>query len=201
MPHWCIMGPICSTCVHSQIHLHCVQNLFPIGPAVWPHFPGFWIVDPLKPTRMPPWGIVGRIVFSPCPFPDESTDVYRIWCNRSIRLAAFPDLNLWPPKTPRNAPCGIEGRIVFSYVHSQTNPQTCTKFGANRSSSLTAFPDIWICHPLKSPKMPPGVLWGDLYLAYVHSQMNPQTWTKVGGRIVPAVWQLLHTFERVTFDP
>ena len=80
--------------------------------------------------------------------------------NRSIRLAAFPDLNLWPPKTPRNAPCGIEGRIVFSYVYSQTNPQTCTKFGANRSSRLTAFPDIWI---------------------YVYSQMNPQTWTKFGA--------------------
>ena len=29
--------------------------------------------------------------------------------------------------------------------------------------------------------MPPGVLRGDLYLAYVHSQMNPQTWTKVGA--------------------
>ena len=29
--------------------------------------------------------------------------------------------------------------------------------------------------------MPPGVLRGNLYLAYVHSQMNPQTWTKVGA--------------------
>ena len=27
--------------------------------------------------------------------------------------------------------------------------------------------------------MPPGVLWGDSCLAYAHSQMNPQTWTKV----------------------
>ena len=101
--------------------------------------------------------------------------------NRSIRLAAFPDFNLWPPKTPRNAPCGIEGRILFRYVHSQMNPQTCTKFGANRSSNLIASPDIWICDPLKPPKMPPGVLWGDLYLAYVHFQINPQTWTKVGA--------------------
>ena len=30
------------------------------------------------------------------------------------------------------------------------------------------------------PDMPPGVLRGDLYLAYTHSQMNPQMWTKVG---------------------
>ena len=27
----------------------------------------------------------------------------------------------------------------------------------------------------KTPKMPPVVLRGDLYLTYVHSQMNPQT--------------------------
>ena len=63
--------------------------------------------------------------------------------NRSIRLAAFPDLNNGDPlKPPEMPPCGIEGRIVFSYVHSQTNPQTCTKFGANRSSRLRAFPYI-----------------------------------------------------------
>ena len=47
--------------------------------------------------------------------------------------------------------------------------------------------------------MPPGVLRGDLYLAYANSQMNPQTWTKVGA-IGPAVWQLLMTFEYM-FDP
>ena len=29
--------------------------------------------------------------------------------------------------------------------------------------------------------MPPGVLRGDLYLAYVHSQMSSQTWSKVGA--------------------
>ena len=29
--------------------------------------------------------------------------------------------------------------------------------------------------------MPPGVLRGDLYLAYNNSQMNPQMWTKVGA--------------------
>ena len=55
-----------------------------------------------------------------------------------------------------------------------------TKFGASRSSHLTASPNIWICYPL-SPQMPPGVLRGDLDLAYAHSQMNPQTWTKVGA--------------------
>ena len=54
--------------------------------------------------------------------------------------------------------------------------------------------------PPKKPKMSPGVLWGDLYLAYVHSQMNPQTCTEFGANdIGPSVWQLLQTFWM--FDP
>ena len=136
-----------------------LQNVFPIGPAVWPHFPGFLIVDPLKPPKIPPWGIVGRIVFLAYVHSQMNPQTCtNFGANRSIRLEAFPYLNLWPPITHRNAPCGIEGRIVFSYVHSQTNPQTCTKFGANRSSSFTASPDIWICDPL-NPLRPPGVSW------------------------------------------
>ena len=112
---WCLMGPICSSCVHSKIHLHyaCGQNLFPIVPAVW-HFPVFWIVDPLTP---PPQccHIVGRIVFSLCPFPDESADVYQIWCQSVQQFDSFPrHLNLWPPKTPRNAPWDIQGRLLIS---------------------------------------------------------------------------------------
>ena len=77
---------------------------------------------------------------------------------------------------------GIVGLIVWAYVHSQMNPQTCTKFGANRSSRLTASQDFWMWdHLTPLPDMPPGVLRGDLYLAYVHSQMNLQMWTKVGA--------------------
>ena len=37
-----------------------VQNLVPIGQAIWPHFPGFWIVDPPNPppqcSRGVSWG-------------------------------------------------------------------------------------------------------------------------------------------------
>ena len=35
--------------------------------------------------------------------------------------------------------------------------------------------------PSKTHKMPPGILRGELYLAYVHSQTNPQTCTKFGA--------------------
>ena len=72
--------------------------------------------------------------------------------------------------------------ICLAYIYSRMDLQVFAKFGANRPSRLTAFPDFWICDTLTPPpEMPPRVLKGDLYLAYVHSQMNPQTWAKVGA--------------------
>ena len=91
---------------------------------------------------------------------------------------SFPRLsNLWSPKPPGV----LRGELYLAYVHAKTNPQMCTKFGANRSSRLTASTNIWICDPLKTPRNAPVVLWGELYLAYVHSQTNPPTCTKVGA--------------------
>ena len=111
---------------------------------------------PLKPPKMAPWGIVGRIVLAYVP--EESTDVYRIWWQSVHPFGSFPRLKfVTPTPPPRNAPCGNVGRIVYSYVHSQTNPHTCTKCGANRSSRLTASQDIGICDPLTPPpKCPLG---------------------------------------------
>ena len=157
----------------------CVPNFVPIGPTVWQLQQTFEFVTPWNPQNAP-WDIEGRIVFSLCPFPDESADVYQIWFQSVQPFDSFPKhLNLWPPKNPRNAPGVLWGELYLAYVHSQTNPPTCTKFGANRCSRLTASPDFWMCDPLNP--MPPGLLMGDLYLAYVHSQMSPQTWTKVGA--------------------
>ena len=146
---WCLMGPICSTCVHSQIHLHYMCNIYSRSVQPFDH-----ISHAFEP-KMPPWGIVGRIVFSLCPFPDESTDVCRIWCQSVNPFGSFPRLKFVTPFTPPpppKCPCGTEGRIVFSYVHSQTNPQICTNFRANRSSRLTASLDISICDPINPPK-------------------------------------------------
>ena len=78
--------------------------------------------------------------------------------------------------------CDLEGLIVLAYVHSQMNPQTCTRFGANRSSCLVDFLDFWM-FPQKNPNAPPpGVLKDNIFpYRYVHdSQMNPQTYAKVG---------------------
>ena len=148
-----------------------VQNWFPIGPAVWPHFPVFWIVDPIKLPKMLPWGIVGRIVFSLCPFPDESTEVYQIWCQSVQPFDSFPRLlNLLPPNPPppRHAPGVLRGDLYLAYAHSQMNPQTWTKVGANRSSRLTAFPDLWMFDPLKHPppQVPPCVSRRNLFGVY-----------------------------------
>ena len=89
-------------------------------------------------------------------------------------------ITLPPPPMP---PEVLRGELYLAYVHYQTNPQTCVKFGANRSSRLTTSPDFWICDLITPPPpgMPPGVCRGELYLAYVHSQTNPQTCTKVGA--------------------
>ena len=177
-----------------------VQNWFPIGPAIWPPFPVFWIVDPIKPPKTPPWGIVGRIVFSLCPFPDESTEVYQIWCQSVQPFDSFPRLfNLWPPypPPPPDMPPGVlRGDLYLAYAHSQMNPQTRTKVGANRSSRLTAYPDLWMFNPLKPPKCP-LVSLGAICLAYINSHMNLHMCTKFGANRTSHL-NLPLTFEFVT---
>ena len=83
-------------------------------------FPDFCIFDHLNPQNSP-LGIEGLIVFSICPFPDESADVYQIWCQSVQQFGRFSRLLHFvtpynPPKciTPQNAPWGIGGIIVFS---------------------------------------------------------------------------------------
>ena len=131
---------------------------------------------PPKPPPNAPWGIVGRLVFSLCPFPDESADVNQSWCQSVQPFDSFSRLlTVWPPKPPK---CPLVSRraICVAYIHSQMNLHMCAKFGANRSIRLTASRDFWICDALKPTKcMPPGILRGELYLAYAHSQTNPQT--------------------------
>ena len=146
---------------------------------------------------MSPRGIVGQIVFSLCPFPDESTDVYEIWCQSVQPFDSFPRLlNLWPPNPPPPPPCPHWVLRDDLYLYSQMNPLTWTKVGANRSSRLTASRDFWMFDPLKPPKCP-LVSLGAIWLSYIHSQMNLQR----VPNLVPigsAVWHLPLTFECVT---
>ena len=171
------MGPICSTFVHSQIHL-IICAIFIPNRSTFPRLLNCWPPKPPAPKcrRGVSWGEL----FSLCPFPDESTDLYRIWCQSVHPFGSFPRLKFVTPKTPRNGPCGIEGWIAFSYVYSKTNPQTCTKWGANRSSRLAASLDFWMFDPLK-PTKSPIVSLGANCLAYIHSQMNMHMCTKFGA--------------------
>ena len=144
-----------------------VQKLFPIHPAVWPHFPVFRIVDPLNPPPpMPPavsWGEMILAYFHSQMNPQTYTKFGAI---RSSHLSAFPDLNLWPLKTPELPPEVLRGELYLFYVHSQTNPQTCPKVGVNRSSRLTASQDFWICDS-STPPPPRNAPWdfeGHIYL-------------------------------------
>ncbi len=98
----------------------------------------FW---PPKPQNYSP-GIEGLFIFSLCPFPYESADVYQI--GRFSRL-----LNFWPLKPPQNAPWCIEGLIVFSLFHSADVYQI-------RSSCLVDFLDFCIFYPLNPPQFPLG---------------------------------------------
>ena len=205
------MGPICSTCVHSQIHLHymcniysnnrlttfprllnCwppkipqnarwihrrVPNLVPIGRTVWQLFQTFeWMCDPLTPPNAP-CGNVGRLVFSIFHSQVNPQTWTKVGANRSSRLTASPDFWMFGPLKPQVS----QRAICLAYIQSQINLHMCAKFGANRSSRLTASTYFWICDSLKPPKMPPGILRGELYLAYIHSQMNPQTCTTFGA--------------------
>ena len=142
----------------------------------------FWICDPPTPLpRNAPWGNKGQLRFSLCPLPDESADVNQSWCQSVQTFDSFPRLlNVWPLNPPPpQVPLVFLGAICLAYIHSQMDLQMRAKFGANRSSRLTPSPDFWICDTLTAPppQMPPGLLRGNLNLAYVRSQMNPQTCT------------------------
>ena len=89
-------------------------NVVPIGPAVW-QLPKLLNVWPPNP-RHAPWGIEGWLVFSLCPFPDESADVNQSWCQSVQPFDSFPWLllNVWPPNPPPpSAPLCLSGQFVW----------------------------------------------------------------------------------------
>ena len=90
---------------------------------------------------------------------------------------------LTPNPSPKCPPC-VSRSNVFGYI---SIPRWICRCVPNL---VPIGPAVWQLlqtfefvtpYPPPPPEMPPGVLRGDLYLAYVHSQMNPQTWPKVGA--------------------
>ena len=137
----------------------------------------FWMCDPLTPPPPPrhaPWCIEGRLVFSLYPFPDESADVNQSWCQSVQPFDSFPwPLIVWPPKTPQVPPLCLSWQFVWRI----SIPRWIYKVGANRTSRL----NLPLIFEFVTPTPPsPPKSRGELYLAYVHSQTNPQTCTKFG---------------------
>ena len=93
-----------------------VQNWIPIRPAVWPQFPSFFNCWSHKTTHNAALGYRWANCLSLCPFPDESTDMYQIWCQSVQPFDSFPWLlNVWPPKTPQVPPCLSQGNLFGVY--------------------------------------------------------------------------------------
>ena len=100
----------------------CVPNVVPIGPAVCQLPNSFKSVTPYPAPRNAPWGIEGRLVFSLCPFQDESADVNQSWCQSD----SFPILlNCWPPKTPKCPPCVSRGNLFGVYPFPNEFADVC----------------------------------------------------------------------------
>ena len=139
----------------------------------------FWICDPLTPPPPPchaPWGIEGRIVFI---FPDESTDVNQNWWQSVQPFDSFPWLlNVWPPKTPQVPPCVSWGNLFGVYPFPDESAHVY-QIWCQSDQPFDIFPWLLNLWPPNPP--PPPMSRGELYLAYAHSQTNPQTSTKCGA--------------------
>ena len=92
-------------------------------------------------------------------------------------------LNCWSHKTTHNAALGYRGANCLSLCPFPDESTDVNQIWCQSVQPFDSFPRILNVGPPNPPRpdMPPVVLRGDLYLAYAHSKMNPQTWTKVGA--------------------
>ena len=142
---WCLWGQFVQPMSFHRF------NLFPIGPAVWPHFTVFWIVDPIKPPKMPPWGIVGELFLAYVHSQMNPQTCTKFGANRSSRLTASRDFWMFDPEKPLKCPLVSLGAICLAYIYSQMNLHMCTNCFANRISRLIYSPNCWIGDPLPPP--------------------------------------------------
>ena len=113
---------------------------------------------------MPPWGIVGLIVWAYVHSQINPQTCTKFGANRSSRLTASQDVWMCDPLTPppRHATWCIEGWLVFSLrsfpdESADVNQSWC---------QLTASPDFWMFDPLNPPQVPPCVSQGNLFGVY-----------------------------------
>ena len=87
------LGAICLAYIHSQMNLHMCTKFGANRISRLTSSPDFLICDPLTP----PPNVEGRIVLSLCPFPDESADVYQMWCQSVQPFDSLPEFGFVTP--------------------------------------------------------------------------------------------------------
>ena len=154
--------------VHSQTNPQTCTKCGANRSSRLPASQDFWMCDPLNPpSRHAPLGIEGWLVFSLWKFPDESADV-----TRSSRLTASPDFLMFDPLKP---PKCLSGNLFGVYPFPDESAHVYQMW-CHSDQPFDIFPWLLNLWPPNPP--PPPMSRGELYLAYIHSQANPQTCTK-----------------------
>ena len=124
----------------------------------------------------------GANLFNLCPFPDSSALYVQNWFPIQPFDHNFPVFRIVDPIKPPTM--GYRGANCLSLCPFPDESTDVYQSWCQSVQPFDSFPrllNVWPLTPPPPPDIPPGVLRGDLYLAYAHSQMNPQTWTKVGA--------------------
>ena len=116
------MRPICSTCVHSQIHLHYMCKMYSQSVQPFNHISqAFELLTPKPPPpkcrRVVSWG---RIVLVYAHSQMNIQTCTEFGTNRSIRLAVFPDLN----ETPDMPSVVLRGELYLAMSTYQSAEET-----------------------------------------------------------------------------
>ena len=156
----------------------CVPNLVPLGSAV-DSFPKHLNLWPTKTPRNAPVLLWGELYLAYVHSQTNPPTCTKVGANRSSRLTASPDFWMFDPLRPPSASLCLEGQFVW-YPFPDEYAHVCQIWwqSVQPFDSFNRLLNLW---PHKTTKMPPRILRGKLYLAYVHSQTNPQTCTKFGA--------------------
>ena len=141
-----------------------VQNWFPIRPAVWPQFPSILNCWSHETTHNAALVYRGANCLSLCPFPDESTHVYQIWC-QSVQpnwQLPKPFECVTPYPHPPDMPPGVlrhtcQPREKFS--RDKRRPVEWSEAGFGRG--------VWGSSPWNLQKPVLQMVQSELFLSYI----------------------------------
>ena len=136
------LGAICLAYIHSQMNLHICTKFGANRISRFTSSPDFWICDPLTPH---PPNVEGRILSSLCPFPDESADIYQIWCQSVQPFDSLPDFWICDPLNPPKYALCLEVQFVWHISIPDESAHVCQIW----YQSVQPFGSFsWICATL-----------------------------------------------------